>query len=519
MKRFWFGTMTKTEKQTVSARKLALETLESRFVPASDFGTVTLAPVRDLVSQHSSHFLLNYENTVPTEEGSFLVDFGDGSPREILAPRSGNASLPISHSFSDPGAYQTAVYFQPASSDALQVLVETAVEVKQVGLIEDPQGGNLPLLALGGTSNDDTIEIQALDGIFLSAKVNGNTIPFPVKPDTFDLFPTREIAIKTGDGDDFVTLGIAQPQGLDRIIIHDVVSELISRAQVDLGSGVDRLRMVPLGSVGTPRKGGPSHVDFQFVNQGSYYGRPKLYTDHFLVSHKDAESVTLNELPFGGPVANLYQSILTRQPSLREAAYWSGQIQRHGFSFVARSIFFSLESTSKTVRQWYQQFLGRTVTNQEASPWIGQLMAGKSMETVLAHFLASGEFVNRFSRGSEIEQKVAYVETLYRLLLNREATQTEIATQLSPQAGPFSFRALAESFLRCAEYRSQEIQTDYLNVMQRGRGAGPGYPDPSPFFTPAVSMREVHFWTVSSWSLRDIRYRFITSPEFLARTR
>jgi len=354
---------------------IGLECLEGRFCPAIDLGTVSLTPLADIVSQHKTQFSLNYEKAIHLPDLSFSIHFGDGSSQEDIFPVPGMSSLVISHTYQNPGEFNISIDTKTSDITIQNFLDHKKIDVKLIGLINNPNNDGSKIWAIGGTSQNDSIKINSKDGNFIAATINGNTITFNPNPQPFDDKPDREISIKTGDGNDFVAIGVSQPNGFERVIIHDVVSSLESKADVDMGPGNDVFRVFSIGRVGTPRAGRENNLDFQFVNLGSYYGRPNTYTDHFFIQSSNAESVSIGKTPFDGSVALLYQTLLNRTPSEKEVSLWATQIFLKGYNFVATKLFYSYESSYNIVNEWYKLYLRRQFSNQEASYWINQLMA------------------------------------------------------------------------------------------------------------------------------------------------
>ena len=78
----------------------------------------------------------------------------------------------------------------------------------------------------------------------------------------------------------------------------------------------------------------------------------------------------------------------------------------------------------------YQTYLGRTPGNGEEQVWVNQLLQGQSEEAVLSSILGTQEFFNNapsFFGNAQSASNEEFVEALYQVLLNRDASNSEVA--------------------------------------------------------------------------------------------
>ncbi len=107
-------------------------------------------------------------------------------------------------------------------------------------------------------------------------------------------------------------------------------------------------------------------------------------------------------------------------------AAWKNVLNSAGQAAVVQSIDQSPEARTDFMRHLYQRFLGRNPQNGEEQGW-GNALASETEEQVLAQFLASAEFYNLaqnlVSSGTPDER---FIQAMYQLVLNRQASSTEV---------------------------------------------------------------------------------------------
>jgi hypothetical protein len=202
-----------------------------------------------------------------------------------------------------------------------------------------------------------------------------------------------------------------------------------------------------------------------------------------------------------GPyVARLYQTILHRTASQPEITIWAQINNNYGENAVEQGITRSTEARTIQVRSWYQAFLGRDASAQEAQGWVNTLAGGTSEEQVMSLLLGSPEFYARaqrlFSTGSSDER---FVKALYQVTLNRIPGSTEVLPWLS-MVQSRGTTATALAIVTSLEYRSLVVRADYTLLLGR---------------TPTSV--EVTNWATSTLNQQGIRDGFLFSQEFINR--
>ena len=197
----------------------------------------------------------------------------------------------------------------------------------------------------------------------------------------------------------------------------------------------------------------------------------------------------------------LYASALGRAALQADVDYWSGIFGQRGQGAVARSIEFSPEARTHLVQGWYVTFLGRAAAPpaSEVQWWVNLLLKGNTEEQVLSSILATAEFYYRaqtlVSSGTPDER---FVGALYRLLLNRTPSQSEVTgwVRLLPSLGR---QGAAIAFLKSTEYRGIVVRAYYSALLHRSQ---------------PPSQSEANFWVLSALDLGNIRASFESSQEY-----
>jgi hypothetical protein len=73
------------------------------------------------------------------------------------------------------------------------------------------------------------------------------------------------------------------------------------------------------------------------------------------------------------------------------------------------------------IGQWYQQLLGRPMTDRESTVWQRELAKGKSIDEIYATVLSSSEYYDRFYGNVD-----RYISELYQVLFRRNPTPIEV---------------------------------------------------------------------------------------------
>jgi hypothetical protein len=198
-------------------------------------------------------------------------------------------------------------------------------------------------------------------------------------------------------------------------------------------------------------------------------------------------------------VQALYLDALGRVGSKAELDGWVGTLNSSGQAAVARGIEHSFEATDRLVKAWYVNYLGRPATGGEETGWVNALVSSTpaAEEKFLSQILATPEFFNHAQTlvpsGTANER---YVQALYLLVLNRTASNSEIASgAASVQAS--GAQAFALGILQSSEYRKNLVEALYNVLLHRPS-------DTSGF----------NFWVGSGLGFFDLRIGIESSTEF-----
>jgi len=157
----------------------------------------------------------------------------------------------------------------------------------------------------------------------------------------------------------------------------------------------------------------------------------------------------------------------------------------------------TLESLIQTVRTWYQTYLGRPDSNNDAPFWANQMRNGEALEAVLAKFLSTAEFqnfANNLIGGTDTNQN--FVNALYQGLLNRTPATDELNFWVNAVQSQ-GRQAVALAFLETAELRTNMIASFYKNFLHRD-----------------ADDDGLRFWVRSALDLLKIEQRILSSGEF-----
>ena len=193
----------------------------------------------------------------------------------------------------------------------------------------------------------------------------------------------------------------------------------------------------------------------------------------------------------------LYLDELGRTAAASEVNSWATVLNGLGGSAaVVSGIATSVEARTNLTVTWYKTFLGRTPSQDEITPNVTAL-ATHTEEEVLKGIVGSDEFYNRAqSIGFGGTPDENYVRELYRSLLGRTASKTEVTNQVK-ELLLNGKEALSLSILQSDEYRSNFIKSFYINLLGR-YGA----------------QKEIDFWLASNLDKRAMRFYFESTPEY-----
>src|SRR5262249_24653004 len=193
----------------------------------------------------------------------------------------------------------------------------------------------------------------------------------------------------------------------------------------------------------------------------------------------------------------VYQERLQRNAEDAGLAAWKNVLASAGQAAVVTGIDQSLESRMNFIRHLYQRFLGRNPQNGEGLGWVNAL-ASETEEQVLTQFLASGEFYNLaqtlVSSGTPDER---FIQAMYQLLLNRQASTTEVS-QWENQLPTLGRAGVAAAFVESVEFRTDMVTALYNTVLQRNPDAA-----------------GLSAWVSSGMDLRHVREGIESSTEAL----
>ncbi len=170
-----------------------------------------------------------------------------------------------------------------------------------------------------------------------------------------------------------------------------------------------------------------------------------------------------------------------------------------GTDAVVNGIERSAEARTHLVGGWYRDYLGRTPSSGEEQGWVGNLLHGASEEAVLAGIFGSDEFLHRAGAlTSSGTAERSYLQALYSLILQRTGSAGEVDAWV-PGVTSAGRAAVALAFLHSAEYRSDAVRADYVDLLHRSM---------------SPSAAEVTGWVDSGGDLTAFRASFLESAEF-----
>jgi hypothetical protein len=200
-------------------------------------------------------------------------------------------------------------------------------------------------------------------------------------------------------------------------------------------------------------------------------------------------------------VQALYQAELGRSGSTAELLGWVNVLDNvlngsGGQPAVVNGIANSLEAHLRVVRGWYQTYLGRPPSVKELNR-DARALGSKTQEQVLKGIVGSSEFYSLaqgMGFGGTPDEN--YVRALYKVLLGRTASSTEVADQVA-ELQRVGQQQLALNFLQSPEYRTDVVKAYYTNLLHR-----PG------------SQAEVNGWVYSDLDLLRIRMGIENTADF-----
>jgi hypothetical protein len=199
-------------------------------------------------------------------------------------------------------------------------------------------------------------------------------------------------------------------------------------------------------------------------------------------------------------IEEMYEERLGRSASRSEVLFWTGEFQGSGGQqAVVNGIEESAEARTMLVKNLYARYLGRSAVHGEEQGWVRLMLNGETEEQITAAILASPEFFEHaqtlVSSGTPNER---FVQALYQTILNRAASDSEVASWVSqlPTIGRFG---VALGFLESNEFRTGAVDSFYSTLLQR-----------------AADAAGLTAWVQSGKDLEHIRQGFEGSAEFFA---
>lgn len=115
---------------------------------------------------------------------------------------------------------------------------------------------------------------------------------------------------------------------------------------------------------------------------------------------------------------------------------------------------------------FFERYLGRTASTQEASFWVSQLRNGETDEQVIAGFVGSQEYFQNPSKGNS--DNATFVQSAFQDILGRAADTGGLNFYLGQlNNGSATRQQVAAALLSSTEYRSDLIQADFQKYLNR----------------------------------------------------
>lgn len=172
-------------------------------------------------------------------------------------------------------------------------------------------------------------------------------------------------------------------------------------------------------------------------------------------------------------IEEMYISRLKRAASEQEVENWKNFLRTSsGRQEIVSRIERSVESRTRQVRGWYEQYLSRTATGGEETGWVNALAQGTTEEIILAGILGSQEYYTRSQSLSNIGgPDERFIRSLYSTLLGRQPSGAEVTTWLNEL--PRINRGLVGlAYMQSAEFRGRVIDAFYTTFLQRDADPG-----------------------------------------------
>ncbi len=167
-------------------------------------------------------------------------------------------------------------------------------------------------------------------------------------------------------------------------------------------------------------------------------------------------------------LTELYVTRVKRAPAESEVDNWKNVLANGSTrQQVVMAIERAVESRTRQVRGWYEQYLARAASGGEETGWVNALTQGMTEELIIAGILGSPEFYTRAQSISTIgSQDERFLRSLYSVLMGRAPAGGEVANWLAI-INNSNRGSIALTFMSSAEFRGRVIDAFYTTFLQR----------------------------------------------------
>jgi hypothetical protein len=169
-------------------------------------------------------------------------------------------------------------------------------------------------------------------------------------------------------------------------------------------------------------------------------------------------------------VAQLYVSVLERQPDAAGLAFWTMQLNQNLATNeqVALAFTTSPEFRMLEVQEVYQKYLHRSADPSGLSGWTQYLLQGHTLEQLQAEIVASQEYLQMRLGGNTDN----FLTTVIMDTFNRSATQAD-HDQFGDDFDDYEDRrSTAENIFATNEYRQDLVESYYQTYLHRSADPG-----------------------------------------------
>ncbi|MFO0875987.1 MAG: Ig-like domain-containing protein [Gemmataceae bacterium] len=200
-------------------------------------------------------------------------------------------------------------------------------------------------------------------------------------------------------------------------------------------------------------------------------------------------------------VSEVYHLSLNRGAGLRDQLVWSQFSNRYGLGMMVNAIEGSLEAKVRLAQTYYQRFLGRQASLEDALGWAHALQK-QSNESIMTSFVTSQEFYQRSQRlysGATADQR--YIQALFHTFLNRLESPSKLASWVSLVSRQ-GRRVAAWTIVNSPECRVNYVAQQIAEVLDR-----------------PVEIHESYGWARTGLTMQQIRNSIMSSAEFVDRVK